>query len=128
MARRFTVDEANALLPVVIPRLEELRRLAERLTIIQRELAEITPAGARNGQADRLLALETEAADIAGRAETLLRALLELGVEVKEPLTGLIDFRSLREGREVYLCWRLGEGDIAWWHDLDSGFRGRRPL
>lgn len=128
MARRFTVDEANALLPVVIPRLEELRRLAERLTIIQRELAEITPAGARNGQADRLLTLETEAADIAGRAETLLRALLELGVEVKEPLTGLIDFRSLREGREVYLCWRLGEGDIAWWHDLDSGFRGRRPL
>jgi len=51
-----------------------------------------------------------------------------MGVEVKDPSTGLIDFRSLRGDEEVYLCWRLGEGRIAWWHDLDSGFQGRRPL
>jgi hypothetical protein len=47
---------------------------------------------------------------------------------VKDPATGLIDFRSLRGGREVYLCWRLGEGEIAWWHELDAGFQGRQPL
>ncbi len=52
----------------------------------------------------------------------------ELGVELKDPAIGLIDFRSLREGRIIYLCWRLGEPTIAYWHDLDTGFAGRQPL
>jgi len=64
----------------------------------------------------------------APQAEKLLRRLYGRGVEVKDPLTGLIDFRSLRAGQEVYLCWRLGEGGIAWWHTLDGGVQGRRPL
>jgi hypothetical protein len=128
MARRFTVSEANALLPAIIPLLEELRDVAARLIKIRDELASVSPAGRRNGQANRVLQLETEAADAAPRADALLRELYAMGVEVKDPATGLIDFRSLRGGEEVYLCWRLGEGRIAWWHDLDSGFQGRRPI
>jgi hypothetical protein len=128
MARQFTVAEANELLPAVIPLLEDLRDLAARLTKIRDELATVTPAGRRNGQANRVLQLETEAAAAAPRAEALLRQLYVMGVEVKDPSTGLIDFRSLRGGEEIYLCWRLGEGQIAWWHDLESGFQGRRPL
>jgi hypothetical protein len=128
MARQFTVAEANELLPAVIPLLEDLRDLAARLTKIRDELATVTPAGRRNGQANRVLQLETEAAAAAPRAEALLRQLYVMGVEVKDPSTGLIDFRSLRGGKEIYLCWRLGEGQIAWWHDLESGFQGRRPL
>ena len=128
MARQFTVAEANELLPAIIPLLEDLRDLAARLTKIRDELATVTPAGRRNGQANRVLQLETEAAAAAPRAEALLRQLYVMGVEVKDPSTGLIDFRSLRGGKEIYLCWRLGEGQIAWWHDLESGFQGRRPL
>ena len=128
MARQFTVAEANELLPAIIPLLEDLRDLAARLTKIRDELATVTPAGRRNGQATRVLQLETEAAAAAPRAEALLRQLYAMGVEVKDPSTGLIDFRSLRGGKEIYLCWRLGEGQIAWWHDLESGFQGRRPL
>lgn len=128
MARRFTVAEANELLPSIIPVLEELRDLAARLRKIRDELAGVSPAGRRNGQANRVLQLETEAAAAAPRADELLRQLYAMGVEVKDPSTGLIDFRSLRGGEEVYLCWRLGEGRIAWWHDLESGFQGRRPL
>jgi hypothetical protein len=52
----------------------------------------------------------------------------ELGVTLREIETGLIDFPALVTGRQVWLCWRLGEGDIEWWHELTEGFGGRRPL
>jgi hypothetical protein len=52
----------------------------------------------------------------------------EMGCELKGIEEGLIDFRTEMEGREVYLCWRLGEDMIAWWHELDTGFGGRQPL
>ena len=128
MARRFTVAEANALLPTIRPWLEDLRGLAERLVAVREQLAAIDPPSRLDGQAGRALELETAAAALAAQADGLLRRLHELGVEVKDPLSGLIDFRSLRQGREVYLCWRLGEGEIAWWHELDAGFPGRKPL
>ena len=51
-----------------------------------------------------------------------------IGCEVKDVQTGLVDFRAMRDGRAVYLCWRLGEEDIAFWHELDAGFAGRQPL
>ena len=52
----------------------------------------------------------------------------ELGVTLREIETGLIDFPALVTGRQVWLCWRLGEGNVDWWHELDEGFGGRRPL
>jgi hypothetical protein len=61
-------------------------------------------------------------ADQAGRLEAL-------GVQLKDYGRGLIDFPSLREGRDVLLCWQMGEGDqLEWWHDTEAGFAGRRPL
>ena len=54
--------------------------------------------------------------------------LAELGVELKDYFTGLIDFRCRMDGREVYLCWRLGEPAVAHWHELDAGFSGRQKL
>jgi hypothetical protein len=63
--------------------------------------------------------------------ETKLRSYIEelklLGVELKGP-EGLCDFYSVRDGREVFLCWRLGEPEVSFWHDLDAGFAGRQPL
>lgn len=128
MPRYYTVVEANALLPALIPKLEELRDAAQQLAAVQQELARISPAGRRNGQADQALRLEAALRGLTRRADALLREFRQLDVEVKDPLTGLIDFLALRQGRDVYLCWRLGEGQIAWWHDLDAGFRGRQPL
>ncbi|HEV7215754.1 MAG TPA: DUF2203 domain-containing protein [Chloroflexota bacterium] len=128
MPRQFTVEEANALLPTLAPMLEELRDVAKRLIEVRDELATISPAGRLNGMAQRVLQLEVEAAASAALADGLLQQLSDAGVEVKDPLTGLIDFRSWRGRQEVYLCWRLGEGPIAWWHALDAGIQGRRPL
>lgn len=128
MPRQFTVEEANTLLPELTPLLTDLRDLARRLTEIHDELATISPAGRLNGMARRVLELETEAVRGAAVADGLLRQVAAMGVEVKDPLTGLVDFRSQRGQQEVYLCWRLGEGRIAWWHHLDAGIQGRRPL
>ena len=51
-----------------------------------------------------------------------------LGILIKDVDTGLVDFPHMREEREVYLCWRLGEPKVEFWHDVDSGFSGRQPL
>ena len=59
---------------------------------------------------------------------SLATELEEIGCELKDVHTGLLDFRSLREDRVVYLCWRLGEDEIRFWHELDTGFAGRQPL
>jgi hypothetical protein len=101
---QFTRAEAEALLPRVRPLVEELKR--RKITYDARP----SPPLARE-------------------IEALLRELAEIGVEVKDMNTGLVDFRTARDGEEVYLCWRLGEGDrIAWWHTLEGGFAARRPL
>ena len=52
----------------------------------------------------------------------------ELGVELKDPLQGLVDFRTYLDGQEAYLCWKLGEDEISWWHPLDGGFDARQSL
>ena len=57
-----------------------------------------------------------------------VRELGQLGVELKDYFTGLIDFPSLRNGRPVYLCWRMGEAEVAYWHELEAGFAGRQKL
>lgn len=96
--------EAEALLPTVQPLVEDLRRRVEAF---------------RRNPSD----------PVAREIRALLAELAELGVEVKDPDQGLIDFRTMRDGREVYLCWKLGEGaQIKFWHDLETGYAGRRPL
>ena len=58
----------------------------------------------------------------------LLGAIEESGIVLRDIDRGLVDFPAVIDGREVYLCWELGEDDVAYWHDLDSGYRGREPL
>ncbi|MBI4161455.1 MAG: DUF2203 domain-containing protein [Acidobacteria bacterium] len=62
------------------------------------------------------------------RLQAILDEVGELGCMVKDPATGLIDIPAVREGRTVFLCWRLGEERIGWWHEIDGGFAGRRPV
>src|SRR5206468_2386376 len=100
----FTRAQAEALLPKVRPLLEDLQR--------------------RKQSYDR-----RPTDPVAKEINALLVEIARLGAEVKDPDKGLIDFRSLRRGREVYLCWMLGEGErVSYWHDLDSGFTGRKLI
>lgn len=121
--RHFTVDQANAALPVVKPMLQRLRDAKDMLTDEEAHeaLAEVAPqnGGGEPGSQIGKAFLEVR---------RLLLALQEAGIVVRDVDRGLIDFPAIIEGREVYLCWELGEDEIAWWHELDTGYRGRQPL
>lgn len=124
----FSVEEANALLPRLIPMLTELRAQKAELDEARRALAALTPAMQANGHGAEAVELEHRLRAVAAAITEGVRAIAALGVEVKDLDHGLIDFPCLRAGRIVYLCWHLGEGPIAFWHEIDAGFAGRQPL
>jgi hypothetical protein len=62
------------------------------------------------------------------KLETGVKGILEMGILVKDIDMGLIDFLSIRNGREVYLCWKHGEDELAYWHDVNAGYGGRQPI
>ena len=64
----------------------------------------------------------------AGGIQPILEGLEELGIVLRDPVRGLIDFPAIHLGRQVHLCWQLGEEDLDWWHFPDEGFAGRHPL
>jgi len=130
MPRLFTLDEANALLPRLTGILTEMQATKPELDALRGELGEMTETAAGNGHLleDDLKAKRKRAQELVARLNTLLEELNATGCELKGVEEGLIDFRSRRQGRTIYLCWKLGEERIAWWHDLDAGFAGRRPL
>jgi len=129
--RLYTVEEARALLPEIIPVVEALRDAFVELRALQATVA----AGKRGASGDGNLLANPWEKDPESRVETLNRSaraaverLAEWGVEVKDPERGLIDFYSRREGEVVYLCYLLGEPDVAWWHTLGGGFAARQRL
>jgi hypothetical protein len=128
--RLYTLDEAEALLPSLIPILEAIRAAHQELTEAVGDSTRLEEPIASNGHVKAEPLAEARQAQDRARAVLRERAaeLNELGVELKDLSTGLIDFRARREGRIVYLCWRLGEPRIDWWHELDTGFAGRRRL
>jgi hypothetical protein len=131
MPRYFTLDEATALLPTIRPILERIISLRARLERTERDMVSQHWKARTNGHADHDSSFgEGKAARDALLAEinVELVKLHDLGIELKDPALGLIDFPSLRDGRVVYLCWRLGETSIGYWHDTDTGFAGRQPL
>ena len=77
---------------------------------------------------DELTQIEEELEKDRRRLTEYVEELRQLGVEPKSGVEGLIDFPSMHEGRLVYLCWKLGEPTVSFWHDLDAGYAGRQPL
>jgi hypothetical protein len=143
VATFYTIDRANERLADVRPILEDLR--ARRLELIalrdrlraasQAEVPgghslvddALTSAGSPPGtESPRVLAARMQA--VIDQMQAAVARLDGWGITLRDIETGLIDFPALVEGRQVWLCWRLGEDAVAWWHDLDTGFGGRRPL
>jgi hypothetical protein len=131
--RLYTFDEAEALLPRVVPVLEQMRDAFLRLRVFHAALA----AEARGASGDGNLLTPVFGDGDSSRHvleslnEQLRDASAQLAkwdIEVKDPERGLIDFRSDRKGEVVYLCYLLGEPHIEWWHRIDAGFAGREPL
>jgi hypothetical protein len=122
-ARHYSLEEADAALPVVTGLLQQMRRARRRLTDSEaREaLAEAAPTNG-GGTPGR-----TVSEGFLELRESLV-GMRQLDVVLRDLERGLVDFPSYRAGREVYLCWEEGEEEIAYWHEPDAGFSGRRPL
>ena len=124
----FTVDQANRTLPLVRKIVEDVvvqhRRWRE--TILELDLAASTArADEPRTRAD---ALEREAQSLAREIDGYQRELEALGIQLKDRRLGLVDFPSEMNGRHVLLCWRLGESEVQFWHEVDAGYAGRQPL
>ena len=130
MARYFTREEAEALLPQISVVLHDIQRKRAALRESEDELSalEMRARGTGHDLHDRIGKLQQTVMKHIQALRTLAMELDRFGCELKDPDTGLIDFLCLRDGREVYLCWRLGEERINYWHEIQAGFAGRQPL
>ncbi len=124
MPRYFTLDEANALLEELRPLVGRMLEVRQQLLDLQPELEPVLRKVLGNGGNQ----VASQAAVYFEELRELVDRIQESGVELKDINSGLLDFRSLRDGREVYLCWRYSEDAISFWHDIDAGFTGRQPL
>jgi len=129
--RLFTLEEANQLVPWLeatfqrlVPAQEELTALQSRLLVLQRQRRS---NGASSSQSE-VNQVQEEQDRLGQRFEESIREITNQGILVRDVARGLVDFPSIREGREVYLCWIGGEEQIEFWHETDSGFAHRQPL
>jgi hypothetical protein len=128
MARYFGIDEANAVLADARPVLEELRDDRDRVAEVQATLQRDRENNGSAEHAEQLAVLEQELRELVRRMQRAVAQIDEWGITLREIGTGLIDFPALANGRPIWLCWRLGEGDIEWWHEANVGFDQRQPL
>jgi hypothetical protein len=124
VAKFFTVEEANALLPRIKVLMEAMFALREEAAALQPNALPALEKAASNGgnrPAGELL-------EIFIKLEQPLRELQGLGCVLKGLEHGLVDFPAIMHGRQVFLCWKYGEPEVGFWHDLDTGFAGRQPI
>ncbi len=127
-ARYFTVEEARALVPRLRGLLTAMQAEKQQIDLEVEALRRLVQLIQQNGHALEALEHERRLTELARALRRKLRAINELGVEVKDVDLGLVDFPSLRDGREVYLCWKVDEPTVQYWHELDVGYLGRQPL
>jgi len=121
--RHFTRAEANAALPSLRPLLQRLRDAKDLLTDEEAHEA-LSDAASGNGGGEAGVQVGESFLEV----QRLLAALQEAGIVLRDIDRGLVDFPAIMDGREVYLCWELGEDAVDHWHDRESGFGGREPL
>jgi hypothetical protein len=132
MPRYFTLDEARAALPLVGRSIREAATAKNRYEQAEQSIQNLTQRILMNGgvSVDTTLAEAWKNQyDSSGTAlKSALERIEEMGVLVKDIDSGLVDFPTLFEGTEVYLCWRADEPDISHWHGVNEGFAGRKPI
>jgi hypothetical protein len=120
----FTLDEANALVPQLLDWVPEIQNLSGSINNDFPDIRNAREKAKWNGGS-------TEGSDylnVVLKYNYLIKEIESIGCEIKGLPEGLVDFPSIREGREVYLCWRMPEKEIQFWHSLDAGFSGRQPI
>ncbi|MEW5875842.1 MAG: DUF2203 domain-containing protein [Candidatus Zixiibacteriota bacterium] len=122
--KHFTVEEATSLIPRVLAVFERINSVREKINERRDDLEKFHESAPGNGGGNK-------SAEFVARSEEIGRLLADLedeGIIVKDVDSGLIDFPHIRDDREVFLCWRIGEKSIAYWHEIEAGYRGRQRL
>ena len=120
----FTLEEANSFIPQL---LEWVPRIQKLSASFQNDFSDIKNAREKakwGGGSEQ----GVEYLNAVLKYNNLMRKVEEMGCEIKGIREGLIDFPSMRDGKEVYLCWRMPEKEILFWNDLHAGFAGRKPI
>ncbi len=132
MARQFSLDEAQEMLPEVESDLRLAMALRRELASVLSEMAEVARHVSLSGGAlvhrDKLGEARSRRDALAAKLKESIEIIQRYGCLIKDLETGLIDFPTSYRGREVYLCWKMGEDRIAYWHEIEDGFRGRRAI
>ncbi len=129
--RYFTVEEANSLIPELRAILQHLEARRRQLEEHQQALEAIRQQAGGNGHrlaGEKFQRLRREADLVLEECNTAIKKIEALGCVLKDFQLGLIDFPSMRDGQEVFLCWKPDESEVGYWHGLTEGFAGRKPL
>lgn len=128
MVRYYDIDAANARVDELRPLLEGLKRDRDEIAEAQADLLKFRQSNGSSDHAAELGRRELQVKDLVRQMEAAVAQIDAWSVTLRDIGTGLIDFPALVSGRPVWLCWRLGEGPIEFWHEYDTGFGGRKPL
>ena len=120
----FTLQEANAALEIIRPIMDEIQSIRSKIIARQPDIWPAIERSAGNGGNPTLSKLVKDFE----RLDDLLHRILATGAQVKDVNIGLLDFPAWRKDHEVYLCWKYGEGEIEYWHEIEAGFAGRQPI
>jgi hypothetical protein len=124
MSRYFTLQEANQALTVIRPLMDEIQNIRQGILARQPDVWPVVERAAGNGGSPAASKMVREFE----RLDALVHQVQDTGVLFKDINLGLLDFSALKDGREVYLCWKYGEQDIAFWHEIEAGYAGRQPI
>jgi hypothetical protein len=124
MPNYFTLQQANEALKLIRPWMEDVQAIRQKILANQPEAWPAIEKSAGNGGNKALSKMVQDFEKL----DALVHKIQDAGAQIKDINTGLLDFSALRDGREVYLCWQYGEGDIAFWHEVDDGYAGRQPI
>lgn len=124
----FTQESATRTLPLVRKIVEDIVQQHKRWRETILELDLVASTKRTSDPVDRAEVLERNAQALAREIDGYQRELEALGIQLKDRRLGLVDFPSEMNGRHVLLCWRLGENEVRFWHEIDGGYTSRQPL
>ena len=124
MPRYFTLQTANEALNTIRAWMDEIQSIRNEILAHQAEIWSVMEKSAGNGGNPTLSGM----VKTFDRLDALVHSIQDMGVLIKDINTGLLDFPALKDKREVYLCWKYGEGDIQFWHEIADGFAGRQSI
>ena len=122
---QFTLDEANALIPWLAEKFQNLNLVRQEYVSIQERMND---PRINSGNEIEVSELKSTSDQLARQLEEGVEEILDQGIIVRDMSLGLVDFPSLRDNRDIYLCWIGGEMRVDYWHEVNQGFSHRQPI